>query len=140
MHDRAEIAGNFLTGMADTLLREIVRHLNTLAETGETAVTDLRSLPLTSADRELLAERLGRGEVEVLFNVAGTSEAWETSYSGVWWVRHYGTGEHIASERIEIMPLPEMLETATADIRTAAHRLAADLDELADLEEGQTDG
>ncbi|MCB9993373.1 MAG: hydrogenase expression/formation protein [Hyphomicrobiaceae bacterium] len=138
MHDRAT-SGEFLTGLVDSLIREIARHLDRLAATGETAVIDLRSLPLTPADRDQLAERLGRGEVEILFDIAGSSEAWETAYSGVWWVRHYGAGDRVAAERIEIMPLPEMLEPSPADIGNAARRLAADLEELSDME-GLTDG
>lgn len=119
--------GGFRTGMAQSLMREISRLLGVLAKTGESGALDLRSLPMTDADREELAERLGRGEVDVLFEVAGTSEAFETSYAGVWWVRHFGANEQVAAERIEIAPLPEILTTSDADIAAAAARLKDDL-------------
>ena len=90
----AEVEGLPLlrTGMAESLLQEVARLLERLAGSGETSAIDLRSLPMTEGDRNELAERLGSGEVRILFDVAGTSEAWETAYAGVWWVRHLGRG------------------------------------------------
>jgi len=112
-----------------SLMREIAGHLDNLARTGETAALDLRSLPMTETDRTELAERLGRGEVDILFNVAGTSEAWETSYAGVWWIRHFGADDRVAAELIEIAPVPDMLTAAGEDIEMAAARLRSTLDD-----------
>ncbi len=138
MDERAMGADVFRTGMADSLMREIGGLLETLARTGVPAALDLRSLPMTAADRDELAARLGRGEVDILFDVAGESEAWETAYAGVWWVRHYGADLQVAVERIEIGPVPEMLAASQADIAAAARRMAGDLEDdgaRADAEE-----
>lgn len=113
----------FRTGMAESLLHEIARRLTTLAETGEASDIDLRSLPMTQGDRGELEHRLGRGEVEALLTVAGTSEIWETQYAGVWWVRHFGAGGKVAAEHIEITPSPQVLASHHDDVAAAALRL-----------------
>jgi len=113
--------------LARSVLREIAERLAELARTGEPAAIDLRSLPLKASDRSELEDCLGRGDVTATLNVAGTSELWETRYSGVWWVRHLGAGDRIAAERIEISIVPEILVTHSADIANAAERMRADL-------------
>jgi hydrogenase-1 operon protein HyaF len=113
--------------LARSVLREIAERLAELARTGEPAAIDLRSLPLKASDRSELEDSLGRGDVTATLNVAGTSELWETRYSGVWWVRHLGAGDRIAAERIEISIVPEILVTHGADIAHAAERMRADL-------------
>ncbi len=134
MSPEGEARNGHRTGIADSLIREIADQLDNLARTGEVAAIDLRSLPMTEADRVELAERLGRGEVDILFNVAGTSEAWETNYAGVWWVRHRGADDRIAAERIEIAPVPDMLTVSGEDIAMAAARLRSALNDLNDDE------
>jgi hydrogenase-1 operon protein HyaF len=115
------------TGLAQSVLREIAERLAALARTGERDAIDLRSLPLTSADRGELEDKLGRGDVTAKLTVGGTSELWETRYSGVWWVRHYGAEDKIAAERIEITAIPEILVAHAADIAAACARVWADL-------------
>jgi len=115
------------TGMAWSVLAEVGRLLEDLAATGRTASVDLRSLPLTDADREELDGLLGRGEVRVELDLAGRSEVWETGYPGAWWIRHRGAGDRISSEEIAVCPVPEILMTHPADIETAARRLRRDL-------------
>ncbi len=122
-----EAGAGFRTGMADSLLREIAERLDVLARTGECSAIDLRSLPITAADRSELEERLGHGDIEALLTTAGTSEIWETRYAGVWWVCHLGAGGKIAAERIEITACPEILLSDVADIATASKKLAEDL-------------
>lgn len=126
-HDGIDL-DEFRTGLADSVLREIAEHLAALAGSGATAAIDLRSLPLTNADRSELESRLGRGEVTVKLEVAGTSELWETSYSGVWWVRHFGDGGRIASERIEIAAIPQILLSHDEDIAAAATRVREEVE------------
>lgn len=115
------------TGLADAILREIAQMLDKLATTGEAGAIDLRSLPMTEADRAELEERLGRGEVEATLTVAGTSEVWETRYAGAWWIRHHGAGDRVAAEEIAITRLPDILITHEDDVRAAAARIEADL-------------
>jgi hydrogenase-1 operon protein HyaF len=116
------------TGMAHALLPEIAESLARLARSGEPGSIDLRSLPLSDGDRSALAQRLGRGEVVAHLEVAGSTEIWETSYPGVWWVRHLGMDGKVACEQIEICPIPEILITHSTDIQAAAARLRDDLD------------
>ena len=111
------------TGLAQSVLREIAGHLDALARGGEAAAIDLRSLPMTVADRGELESRLGRGEVSVKLELGGASELWETRYSGVWWVRHKGDDDRVASERIEITAIPEILKSQEEDVAAAAARI-----------------
>ncbi len=60
--------------------------------------------------------------------VAGTSELWETRYAGVWWVRHFGDGDRIASERIEIAAIPQILVSQDEDIAAAAARVRGEVE------------
>ena len=113
-----------LTGLADSVLSEIAQALQAFAQTGEGSAIDLRSIPMTDADRAVLEQRLGHGEVEVTLNVAGKSEIWETGYAGVWWVRHRGADARIAAETIIINTIPQILQTHKDDAEAAAARLA----------------
>jgi len=116
------------TGMAYSILAEIGQLLTALSERGEAGAIDLRSLPMTDADRGQLEEILGRGEVRAELDLAGDSEVWETSYNGVWWIRHRGAGDKIATEEIAVTPMPEILMTHPADIAAASRRIRQDLD------------
>lgn len=116
------------TGMAWSLLSEIHTLLGRLAQSGETSAIDLRSMPLTGADRAQLEALLGKGEVSAHLDVLGASDVWETGYSGVWWVRHMGAGDTVSSEEIAITPVPEILRAHPADIVAASERLEAALD------------
>jgi hydrogenase-1 operon protein HyaF len=116
------------TGMAYSILAEIGQLLTALSERGEAGAIDLRSLPMTDADRGQLEEILGHGEVRAELDLAGDSEVWETSYNGVWWIRHKGAGDKIATEIIAVTPIPEILMTHPADIAAASRRIRQDLD------------
>ena len=115
------------TGMAWSVLAEVGRLLEQFAAGGEAGAIDLRSLPLTDADRAELESLLGRGEVHANLDLAGRSEVWETAYPGAWWIRHLGAGDRVAAEEIAICRVPEILHTHPADIAAAARRLAQDL-------------
>ena len=115
------------TGMAWSVLAEVGRLLEKLAANGETGCVDLRSLPLTDADRAELESLLGCGEVRVELDLTGRSEVWETAYAGAWWIRHLGAGDRIAVELISVCPVPDILTTHAADIQAAARRLRHDL-------------
>lgn len=110
------------TGMALALLREIADHLNTVAAGGERQVVGLGSLPLTEADRALLSEKLGRGEVEATVSALGPTEVYETAFAGVWWVKYMNDGGIVVAEQIEIGRVPVILESDPADIRDSAER------------------
>jgi hydrogenase-1 operon protein HyaF len=116
------------TGMALSVLAEVGRLLEALAATGETGAIDLRSLPLTDADRAQLEDLLGHGEVHAELAVAGRSEVWETGYAGAWWIRHRGADERIATEVIAICPAPDILQAHPDDIQAAARRIRRELE------------
>ena len=116
------------TGMAYSILAEIGQMLSTLAERGERGAIDLRSLPMTDADRDQLKDLLGQGEIRVEMELAGSSEVWETAYPGVWWLCHRGADSKIATEEIAITPVPEILLAHPADITAAASRIQQDIE------------
>lgn len=115
------------TGMAWSILTEIRQLLDALNEKGTVGSIDLRSLPMTNADREQLENLLGRGEVHAELDLAGTSEVWETAFAGVWWIRHKGAADKIACEEIAVTAIPEILITHPVDIEAAAARLGNEL-------------
>ena len=119
-----------VTGMALSVMAEVARMLEALAESGETGSIDLRSLPLTDADRDQLEQLMGRGEVKAELDISGESTVWETSYPGAWWIRHHGAGGRISSEEISICPVPAILAAHPADIEAAANRIKHTLAEL----------
>ena len=116
------------TGMALSVLAEVSRMLEALSESGQAGAIDLRSLPLSDVDRAQLEEVLGRGEVRAELELAGNSEVWETTYPGVWWIRHRGAGDKIATEEISVCAIPEILMTHPVDIKAAAGRLREELE------------
>ena len=116
------------TGMALSVLAEVGRMLEALSESGQAGAIDLRSLPLSDVDRAQLEEVLGRGEVRAELELAGNSEVWETTYPGVWWIRHRGAGDKIATEEISVCAIPVILITHPVDIKAAAGRLREELE------------
>ena len=116
-----------ITGMARSILAEVARMLEALAKNGTTSSIDLRSLPLTDADRQQLEDLLGRGEVSVELELAGRSSIWETAYAGAWWIRHRGAGDRVSSEEIMVCPIPEILIAHATDIESAADRIKQEM-------------
>jgi hydrogenase-1 operon protein HyaF len=125
----------FTTGLADAVLPEIAALLDDLIENGNEGAIDLRSLPMTDADREALREKLGTGEVRATLEVAGTSTVEETAIRGVWWIRHEAADGEVANEHIAITLLPDILRTHPADLPQGRARL----DELLNPEPEETD-
>jgi len=117
------------TGMAWSILSEVAQRLQALARHNEPSTIDLRSLPMTQADREQLEELLGHGEVRARLEVAGPTDIWETAYAGVWWIRHMGDGGRIATEEIAITRIPEIFLSDPHDVSAAADRIRTILDE-----------
>lgn len=115
------------TGLTLPVLREIATLLKNFVETGECGAIDLRSLPMSDIDRNELETALGHGEIHANLMVAGQSEVWETFYSGVWWLRHFGASHEVASETILITEVPDILKSDMNDIKRAFVRLDTDL-------------
>ncbi len=118
-------AESHVTGLADAVLAELLGLVQQHSDVGEESTIDLRSLPMTDADRELLKERLGTGEVSTTINAAGLSIVEETTIPGVWWVRHEGGEGRVAAEQIAVTRIPEILLTHPDDIASAPEKLSA---------------
>ena len=108
---------------APALLREIESLLAQLVEQGTGGAIDLQALPLNEADRTLLVETLGEGEVQATIQALGPSEVRETAINGVWWITHRNSDGHVTAELIEVTAIPEILSTHPADARAGLARL-----------------
>lgn len=108
---------------AHAILREVEALLERLVNKGETGAIDLRALPLGSADLELLARKLGEGEVSAAIQANGLSVARETAYAGVWWVTHHDENNAVVAEFIEVCAIPEILKSQQIDMGHALARL-----------------
>lgn len=115
------------SAVVKSVAREVAERLAAFARTGETSAIDLRSLPMSDADRAELLAWFGEGEVAIAVEVAGPSRIHETRFAGVWWVRHFGADDRVAAERIEIGPVPEIVIADRADIAAASAHLAAEV-------------
>ncbi|MCI4680684.1 hydrogenase expression/formation protein [Rhodoblastus acidophilus] len=115
------------SGFADALLWEAIARLTDFAASGESSSIDLGGLPMSNRDRESLDDFLGRGEVSATIEVAGRTEVWETRFSAVWRVRHFGDGK-IATDLIEITSCPRILSADRRDAEVAARRMGEALE------------
>jgi len=120
--------GDGLTGQAEAVLREIATLLERLAVHGEEASLDLKSLPLSPADRDWLRQRLGRGEVNIDLTAGGTSRIDETGLPGVWWVEHRDEVANIIGEYIEVARVPAIVPADPDGITAGLDRLRSRLD------------
>ncbi len=114
-------------GFADALISEAIALVERFAKTGETATIDLGGLPMSNRDRAELDDFLGRGEVSANIDVIGRTEVWETRFSGVWRVRHFG-GAEVATDLIEIAACPKILFADPRDAESAARGMAKALE------------
>ena len=127
------------TGFVRALMYEITALLDDLVSDGTEGSIDLRGLPMLEEDKKQLEKVLGRGEVDARVTVAGETEIWETSYSGVWWIRHKGAGDRILSDQIVVTTMPDILMTHPSDAKAAYERLQTTIDsERLKEEEGET--
>ena len=107
------------------ILNEIATLLEQVASTGEAAAIDLRSLPMSPADRAQLLEALGPGEVEITLRADGDSNIRELGVQGVWWTEHRDRNGDVIACFIEIGRVPEILVVPGEELRRGAGRLRA---------------
>ena len=119
-----------LTGQAEAVLAEVAEMLGRLLQTGKGDSIDLRSLPLSLADRVWLDERLGRGEVEILLDAGGNSTLTETAYSGVWKVVHSDMEGRVVAEFVEVGYVPDIVLPTGLDIQKSCHKLQSNLKQI----------
>ena len=111
------------TGNVLPLLHEIRHALRRLAEGGEGAVIDLRSLPLAPGEERKIEEVLGQGEVSIEIDALGLSTIAETVFAGVWLVTHRNTEDEVVARFIEIARVPELVLAQADDIRAGLGEL-----------------
>ncbi len=112
-----------LGGGVAAILSELVTLLERLAETGEPAMIDLRSLPTGPQDRDELQRVLGDGEVQATVDAQGLSNIRETGVSGLWWVEHRDGQGALVAEMIEVARVPLILASASDEIASGARAL-----------------
>lgn len=116
-----------LTGQAEAVLTEIAEMLKRLLDEGVEDSIDLRSLPLSPADRDWLDAELGRGEVEVALEAGGRSVLMETAYPGVWKVTHRDTQDRVVAELIEVAFVPVIVRPDKMDVEKGYEGLLLNL-------------
>lgn len=112
------------------LLRELQVMLTALTKQGEQNSIDIRSLPLSPSDYEILMQILGTGEVSATVNTLGLTEIKETRFSGIWSLRHYNSHDEIVAELIEVTPLPDILKSQDPDLVDSTEVLQGYLQKL----------
>ena len=122
--------GDDLTWNVAPLLHEVKHALANLIKNNETAVIDLRSIPLAPGEEEKILNALGQGEVQSQLNALGLSEIIETQYAGVWLVTHYNDENDIIGRFIEVTTIPDILRSQKEDVIEALGRLSESLEAL----------
>jgi hypothetical protein len=112
-----------LGGGVAAILTELATRLERLAASGDTALIDLRSLPMSTADRGELLDVLGQGEVTATLDAQGASTLRETAVTGIWWTVHCDRDGAVTSELLEVCCLPSILAAHPDDIALAAAAL-----------------
>jgi len=125
----AQTDETYSVGNIRALLAEIAARLEKLADSGETGMIDLNSLPFAPGEYEQLRQTLGQGEVSARIEAIGVSEIVETHYPGVWWVTHYNVEGDIVADMIEIARIPEIIMSQPEDVNEGLARLKSQLNE-----------
>jgi len=118
-----------LTWNVMPLLHEVKHALNNLINNGETAIIDLRSIPLAPGEEDKILEILGTGVVQAQLNALGPSSIIETQYAGVCLVTHFNDENHIVGRYIEITKMPDILCSQIEVVTEAYNHLALKLEE-----------
>lgn len=122
------------------LLHEIIVLLKGLLEKEEPGHIDLRALPLTHHDYDLLHETLGEGTITAEVVNMGVTLIQQTGVAGVWWITHYNEEEDVIGEFIEIAFCPESLIVELESVEEGVDALQARLVELEYLSRGVRKG
>ena len=113
-----------------SILIEIQAGLEQLSENGSRNIIDLGAIPLAGYEREKLFELLGQGEVHIHLSLLGTSEIYETLFSGVWVIKHRDEQDQLNGMFIEIGDVPDIILSQQDDRTTAAMELQELIDNL----------
>jgi hydrogenase-1 operon protein HyaF len=123
----APMAAGGLGGGVAAILSELVGLLERLADGGAAGSIDLRSLPMSPADRTQLQRVLGEGEVQATVEAQGVSKIRDTRVSGIGWVEHFDQQGEPIGELIEVSRVPEILASASDEMAAGARELRAQI-------------
>lgn len=112
-----------LGGGVTALAFEIAGLLDQLSASAQPGMIDLRSLPLSPADRLALEALLGQGEIAATIDADGLSTIRETSISGVWWSQYRDLRGQLVAEVIEVCAIPEILVSDQVQLAAGASQL-----------------
>lgn len=112
------------------LLQEIAELLKGLLKNEESGHIDLRTLPLTHLDYEMLRETLGEGAISAEVQNLGVTHILQTGVAGVWWITHYNEEGDVIGEFIEVAFCPEALIADLDAVEEGTEALQARLMEL----------
>ncbi len=118
------------TGMLLALLRELDEALRALIMEETCHVVDLSTLPLSTTDRTMLNSVLGEGEMCIDLEALGRSQIRESSFPGVWWVRHEGPDGKLLADHIEVTYIPEIVPAHASDVLKGQVRLAERIEQM----------
>jgi hydrogenase-1 operon protein HyaF len=122
-HGGPALQSGGLGGGVTAILAELAARLERLATCGDTALIDLRSLPMSPVDRIELREVLGQGEVTATLDAQGASTLRETAFAGVWWIEHRDRDGKITAELFDVNLVPKILGSTSEDVAIAAAAL-----------------
>lgn len=107
----------------EPILHEVKHALERLLKTGESAMIDLRAMPLAPGEDEEIRERLGNGEAVINIDALGPSTLTETAYPGVWWIEHRNNIDTLTGLYIEIAHVPAIVFPANEDLQDGLEQL-----------------
>ncbi|WP_102225735.1 hydrogenase expression/formation C-terminal domain-containing protein [Acidimangrovimonas sediminis] len=109
----------------NALMGEVRMLLSRLLDDGGPGQIDLMRLPMPPERRQDLQDMLGRGEVEITLDAAGTSLIRETAYAGVWWIEHRDRGGRMVANLIEVAQMPAIVPPTDEEMRASLAALHA---------------
>jgi hydrogenase-1 operon protein HyaF len=115
------------TGNVLPILHEIRHALARLLADGTASIIDLKAVPLGPGEEDRILGALGEGEVRAELDSLGRSVVCESAYAGCWIVTHYDDADEVRARFIEIIRMPEILESQHSDIEDGLGRLTARL-------------
>jgi hydrogenase-1 operon protein HyaF len=122
-----EPPGEGLGGGVAAVLSELATLLERLVGGEPSGSIDLRSLPMSPADRAQLQRVLGDGEVQATIDARGLSKIRETRVAGIWWVEHFDAQGVLIAELVEVSRIPDMLASAPDEMAAGARDLRMQL-------------
>jgi len=120
---KSETRTSSIGGGVFAIAHELLRHLENLLETGETATIDVKSLPMAPDEFHEIRKMLGQGEIDLTLELDGPTRIQETAYGGVWWIQHKAPDGRILAEYIEIARFPDFLSAQPDHITEAVRHL-----------------